>query len=114
MAFKKVSGGSVIKIEKGTELEGYLVGHRIVKSKVKGQRDSVVYELKSASGEKTEFWGNGVVNNALLEGNGKRISPAFKGYLMQFIGGKKVPSGKGKNPMQTVDILVDTDKKLKS
>lgn len=112
--FVKLGGrGQAIQIKKGTTVEGYLVSHRIVKSKDKTKRDSILYTLRNPDGSNVEVWGNGAINYQFLEGNGKRLSPLYKGFLVRLVGGGKKKLEKGKNPMQEVEVLVDQSKKIR-
>jgi len=125
MALKKVKakGGfkniankfqPAIRIEKGVTVEGYLVAHRIIKPKKKGDRDSIIYSLRQLDGSNIDVWGNGYINNQFLEGNGKRLNPAYKNFLVRLTGQGLGKKKKGQNRAQITEILVDQDSPLRA
>lgn len=125
MAFKKAkqsNGGfkniankfnPAISIKKGVVVEGWLVSHRIIKSKEKGKRDSILFTLRQKDGSNLDVWGNGYINNQFLEGNGKRLNPSYKNYLVRLTGKGLGKKEKGKNPAQITEVLVDQTKPLR-
>lgn len=121
MAFKTITNeqsGSAITIKKGTKVEGYLVGFKAIdktfgKGKNAEKRTNFIYQLRQASGQTVEVWGNGALNRVLLTENQKQLSPNVKLYLIRIIGGEKKKIKDRPMPMQTVEVQVDAEKRLK-
>ena len=113
MAFKKLEKPKQVKatkIEKGTTLVGYLTSVRNIE-----QQDgsiSHVYVLRGkVSNEKSEFFGNSVIDRTLLNEDGE-IDYQYKDCLIQVQGGDLLPvEGKPHMNYQDVDISVDQSDK---
>ena len=117
MAFQKVAsgkGGKAETIKPGFKLEAYLVGfHSFEKKFGKEVRRNFVYEFTDAKGgNKREVWGNGQLNQIILDEDRNAIQPFLLGHLVQIVGGKKVKIKGRALPMQSVDLLVDPDKSI--
>lgn len=111
MAFVKLkTRGEAIHILKGTKVSGYLMGCRVVPSKKKGEKPSVLFLMQSKTGQPIEVWANGVLKYALMDDKG--IKPEFVGVMMRFTGGGTVKLDKGRAAMRETEIELDTTDKL--
>jgi hypothetical protein len=119
--FKTVTGqnrGEAITIKPKTVVTGYLVGMKaIVKTFGKGKstekRTNYIYQFRQTDGSTLEVWGNGALNQVLLDEKRKRLNPTFVGYLVRVTGGKKIQIKGRPLPMQSVEVAVDYEKKLR-
>lgn len=115
MAFVKLkTQGDAIHIEKGTKVQGYLMGCRIIPGKKKGDKPSVLLLMKAKNGQPLEVWANGVIKYAVLAESGKGIKEEFRGVMMRFTGGGTTKLDKGRAPMRETEIEIDSSDVLKS
>lgn len=115
MAFTKLNSKTeAIKIKKGTVVTGHLTGCRVIPSKKKGEKDSVLLLLTDKkSGQPIEVWANGVMKYQLLNEKGNGIKDELRGILFRFTGGNKEKIEGRQSPMQNVDIEMDASDKIK-
>lgn len=115
MAFRKINTrGEAIQIKKGTVVAGYLVGCRVVPSKKKGRKPSIIFLLRDKKTQADqEVWANGAMQFALMnEGRTSLIGSAL-GCMYRFTGGGKIKMDKGRNPMQETTIEMDSEDSIK-